>query len=396
MAHLSSDLDPARFHDDQLPALLGSDRGALAGAAARGLGPLVLKVDQQSWTYREEGGTIEVSQGEVDEPWVEAAMDAGAWSDLATSMRTAIALHLAGELTITAGTFGRFGAWESVLRALYLGIPAYDPTRVQLVDDLGGPIDLTRTFSLADDDDEMSTWLHATGFLHLTGVFDADEVAELQAATDQITAAIGPDDPMTWWATRPDGSEVLCRVIYAQRLSPLMGDLATDPRMERLARLLGSPTASFPDRMDGPTVLIKPSGELQGLSNLPWHQDCGLGLHPITCPAISLGIQITGSSAEVGRLEVIAGSHGQSVPPGTSDAAMTRWPKVAVNTNPGDVTVHIQDVLHASPPPTGSGGRATLYLSYYPPNLGEHIGPGQAVNDLIRGRQHEADAVRSA
>ena len=396
MAHLSSDLDPARFHDDQLPALLGSDRGALAGAAARGLGPLVLKVDQQSWTYREEGGTIEVSQGEVDEPWVEAAMDAGAWSDLATSMRTAIALHLAGELTITAGTFGRFGAWESVLRALYLGIPAYDPTRVQLVDDLGGPIDLTRTFSLADDDDEMSTWLHATGFLHLTGVFDADEVAELQAATDQITAAIGPDDPMTWWATRPDGSEVLCRVIYAQRLSPLMGDLATDPRMERLARLLGSPTASFPDRMDGPTVLIKPSGELQGLSNLPWHQDCGLGLHPITCPAISLGIQITGSSAEVGRLEVIAGSHGQSVPPGTSDAAMTQWPKVAVNTNPGDVTVHIQDVLHASPPPTGSGGRATLYLSYYPPNLGEHIGPGQAVNDLIRGRQHEADAVRSA
>ena len=396
MAHLSSDLDPARFHDDQLPALLGSDRGALAGAAARGLGPLVLKVDQQSWTYREEGGTIEVSQGAVDEPWVEAAMDAGAWSDLATSMRTAIALHLAGELTITAGTFGRFGAWESVLRALYLGIPAYDPTRVQLVDDLGGPIDLTRTFSLADDDDEMSTWLHATGFLHLTGVFDADEVAELQAATDQITAAIGPDDPMTWWATRPDGSEVLCRVIYAQRLSPLMGDLATDPRMERLARLLGSPTASFPDRMDGPTVLIKPSGELQGLSNLPWHQDCGLGLHPITCPAISLGIQITGSSAEVGRLEVIAGSHGQSVPPGTSDAAMTQWPKVAVNTNPGDVTVHIQDVLHASPPPTGSGGRATLYLSYYPPNLGEHIGPGQAVNDLIRGRQHEADAVRSA
>ena len=396
MAHLSSDLDPARFHDDQLPALLGSDRGALAGAAARGLGPLVLKVDQQSWTYREEGGTIEVSQGEVDEPWVEAAMDAGAWSDLATSMRTAIALHLAGELTITAGTFGRFGAWESVLRALYLGIPAYDPTRVQLVDDLGGPIDLTRTFSLADDDDEMSTWLHATGFLHLTGVFDADEVAELQAATDQITAAIGPDDPMTWWATRPDGSEVLCRVIYAQRLSPLMGDLATDPRMERLARLLGSPTASFPDRMDGPTVLIKPSGELQGLSNLPWHQDCGLGLHPITCPAISLGIQITGSSAEVGRLEVIAGSHGQSVPPGTSDAVMTQWPKVAVNTNPGDVTVHIQDVLHASPPPTGSGGRATLYLSYYPPNLGEHIGPGQAVNDLIRGRQHEADAVRSA
>ena len=396
MAHLTSALDPVRFHDEQLPTLLGSDRGALAAAATGGLGPLVLQVDQRSWTYRAADGTIEVSEGGVDEPWVEAAMDAGAWSDLATSMRTAIALHLAGELTIIAGSFGRFGAWESVLRALYLGIPAYDPTRVALVNHHGGPIDLMRTFSLADDDDEMAAWLHTTGFLHLTDVFDADEVAALQRATDQSTSDVGPDDPMTWWATRPDGSEVLCRVIYAQRLSPLMGDLAADLRMERLARLLGHPIASFPDRMDGPTLLIKPAGELQGLSNLPWHQDCGLGLHPITCPAISLGIQITGSSAEVGRLEVIAGSHGQSVPAGTSDAAMTRWPKVAVNTNPGDVTVHIQDVLHASPAPTGTGGRATLYLSYYPPQLGEHIGPGQAVNDLIRGRQHEADAVRSA
>ena len=30
-------------------------------------------------------------------------------------------------------------------------------------------------------------------------------------------------------------------MIYAQRLSPLMGDLVADPRMERLASLLGQP-----------------------------------------------------------------------------------------------------------------------------------------------------------
>lgn len=395
MNESSSTLGETAFHDRPFPNRLSSEHAALGAAAARGLGPLVLRVDEESWTYRAAGDTLTVTPGAVDDPWVEVSMGERSWQDFITSMRTFIALHLAGELQITAGSFRRLGQWEGALRALYLGIPAYDPTRVDLVNDDGTPLDLKRTFSLDDDDAAMAAWLAKTGFLHVTGVFTSEEIDALQRATQEIASTASPDDPLTWWATRPDGEEVLCRVIYAQQRNLLMGCYISDPRLERLASLLGHPVMPFPDRMDGPTLLLKPAGELQGLSNLPWHQDCGLGLHPVTCPSISLGIQITGSSSAVGRLEVIAGSQGQSVPPATDDEAMEGWPKVAVDTNPGDVTVHVQDVLHSSPPPEGQGGRATLYLSYYPPTLGAAIGPGQAVNDIIRGRQHEADSIQA-
>jgi hypothetical protein len=226
-------------------------------------------------------------------------------------------------------------------------------------------------------------------------VLGADEVGRLGAEAVRIERAASPDDPFTWWAERPGGDPVLCRVIYADRRGPRIASLSDDPRMRRLAGLLGSPVVPMVDRMDGPTLLVKPAGELRGLANLPWHQDCGLGGHPVMCPAVSLGVQLTGASPETGQLEVIAGSHGQSVRPDLDDAAMVGWPRLAVCTEPGDVTVHVQDVVHRSPAPTGTGGRRTLYLSYFPPGLADHVGPGEAVNDLIRGRQGDADALRT-
>ena len=129
-------------------------------------------------------------------------------------------------------------------------------------------------------------------------------------------------------------------------------------------------------------------GKTSGLSNIPWHQDCGLGGHGIICPAVGIGIQFTGSSAETGNLQVIPGSHGQAV--------HYRWmqrledlPYVSIDTEPGDVTIHIQDVMHASPQPTGAGGRRTMYVPYYPEALWEHVGPGEAYNDLVRNRTEQ-------
>ncbi len=65
------------------------------------------------------------------------------------------------------------------------------------------------------------------------------------------------------------------------------------------------------------------------------------------CPAVSVGIQITGSDSATGNLRVIPGSHGQAV--------HHRWeerladvPVASIDTEPGDVTVHIQDLIHAS------------------------------------------------
>jgi hypothetical protein len=68
-------------------------------------------------------------------------------------------------------------------------------------------------------------------------------------------------------------------------------------------------------------------------------------------------------------------------------------PMVEVNTEPGDVTVHIQDVMHASPRPTAFGGRRTMYVTYYPAALWDHVGPGEAFNDLVRNRAKEVSRL---
>jgi hypothetical protein len=34
-----------------------------------------------------------------------------------------------------------------------------------------------------------------------------------------------------------------------------------------------------------------------GLSDLPWHRDCGLGGHPVTCPTLNVGIQLDAATA---------------------------------------------------------------------------------------------------
>ncbi len=388
-------LDPVAFHRDEAPRLLASARGVLAGRAADGLAPLVLEVDGSAWTYLARHGRLDITDGPLGGEGIRVALGAADWSDLARSMRTLVTLQLVGALELRSGTYGQLARWEGALRAVYSGTPVYDPGRVDLTDGDGNGLDLGRTFTLEDPDGEMAEFLDSAGYLHVRGVLGQDEVGRLAAEAGRIQQAATPDDPFTWWAERSGGNRVLCRVIYADRRGPGIASLSGDPRMCRLAGLLGSPVVAMVDRMDGPTLLLKPAGELRGLANLPWHQDCGLGGHPVMCPAVSLGVQLTGASPETGLLEVIAGSHGHSVRPDLDDAAMVGWPRLALRTQPGDVTVHVQDVVHRSPAPTGPGGRTTLYLSYFPPGLADHVGPGEAVNDLIRGRQGDADALRS-
>lgn len=113
-----------------------------------------------------------------------------------------------------------------------------------------------------------------------------------------------------------------------------------------------------------------------------------MGGHSILCPSITIGIQLTGSSADTGNLQVIPGSHGHTLHY-QWDKHLQGVPVVSIDTEPGDVTVHIQDVMHASPKPAGSGGRRTMYVTFYPEKLWDHVGPGQAFNDLVRNRTQE-------
>jgi hypothetical protein len=262
-------------------------------------------------------------------------------------------------------------------------VPLYDPARA----DLSG-VDLHRSFTLDDSDDEMRSYLETTGYLLVKGVFSQDEIDALNAEVDRLVAMAKRGDDDSWWVTDEDGNDALCRLVYTGLRSELMMATEFDPRVTRLGTLTSDDLKPAHDRMEGAAVLLKVPGKTQGLSNIPWHQDCGMGGHAIVCPSVGVGIQLTGSNEETGNITFVPGSHGQSLHYGWQ-SKFADVPFVAIDTDPGDVTVHIKDVMHASPKPTGDGWRRTMYVSHYPPKLWDHVGPRQAFNDLVRNRTEE-------
>jgi hypothetical protein len=385
-------IDFEDFHRITLPALIEGGNGTLAAADLQGVGPIAFSVeDGTSFTYIPGAGTVEIWSSDVAADTV-IELTREAFSDFANELRSCFGLLYAGLAEATRGDYGWFERWEPALRALYHGRPIIDAA------ELGVRADLDRTFTLDDTDDEIGEFLHETGFAHVRGVFSADEVAALVAEVEAARAAARPDDGRSWWATQADGSEVCCRVIYLNQHSDRIDALGDDDRLARLAAL-GAPGLTVErDCLDGMSVVIKNPEVTAGLSDLPWHRDCGLGGHPVLCPSVAIGIQLDAANAEAGQLHFLAGSHrGSSHPVKPEDEA--RQPTIAVDTEPGDVTIHFGDVLHVAPPPTGTADlRRAMYVTFTRPETIEYIGPGNGYNDVLfehDGRVHSPDEIRA-
>ncbi|KKC06003.1 hypothetical protein AWC17_20915 [Mycobacterium nebraskense] len=354
-------------------------------SAARDLastGAITFLVDHEAVTYAVDGSTICVREGQGDGD-VAVRLSRQAWDDMTGQVRTIINLLLSNDLAFERGGFEQLADWDPILRYLHAGIPPYDPARA----DLEGR-DPHAAFALDASDAELAAQLQTMGYLHVKGVFGADEMRVANREIDRLAAQAHAGDDQSWWATAEDGSSVLCRLVYATLRSPALAALESDPRVRRLGTLIDPALRVAPDRMEGSAVLLKVPGNTSGLSNIPWHQDCGVGGHAIMCPAVSVGIQITGSDSSTGNLQVVPGSHGQAIHY-RWEQRLQQVPVVSIDTAPGDVTVHIQDLMHASPRPSGVGGRRTMYVTHYPPQLFDYVGPGQAFNDLVRNRTEQ-------
>lgn len=352
----------------------GSSEAARAVGADHRLG---LHIGDQEVTLRTTVTGIAVDSG-LDEARVVVAMDDDAYAALCREESSIFGLLYAGRLRVERGGFERFAAWEPALQAVLYDRPVFDgDVAAQFVH-----ADLTRTFTLDDDRTEMAARLDEFGFLHIRNAFGADEVAAMSAEVDRLRDLSRPDDRLSWWATNAEGEEVCCRVTYMADRSPVMSALGNDPRLDRLAALTGLQLRCTVDRIDGISVVIKNSAVVQGLSDLPWHRDCGLGGHPLLCPGVNLGIQLDRADAANGQLWFLPGSHRHSGPLG--DPTAKGYPTVAITAEPGDVTVHYGHVLHAAPPPAGAtAGRRAIYVGYAQPALFDVIGAGEAYNDVL-------------
>ena len=367
-------LDPVAFHGDVLPGLLERPEAAAAIRQLAGGRPMAWQIGDRAFTYRPVDGRLSVEPGLADDVGLVAELSPEAFAAFVAEVRTAAGLMFSGDLTFERGGYGDLIRWEPALRAIFSGRLVYEPTEVD------GPLDASY---LLPDADGISDHLRRCGFAHVRSVFSPDEVAALRAEVDRLSGAARPGDDKSWWAKTGDGEQVLCRLVYANEGSELIADLHHDNRIRDLVALSGHELESRPDRMEGHSVVIKIPGVVEGLADLPWHQDCGLGGHPWLCPSVAVGIQLEAATTETGQMHFLAGSHGATCRP-FSDADLVDLPHVAVTTEAGDVTVHVADVMHAAPPPTGDTGRRTLYVTFHNPALFEHVGPGEAYNDIVR------------
>jgi ectoine hydroxylase-related dioxygenase (phytanoyl-CoA dioxygenase family) len=241
-------------------------------------------------------------------------------------------------------------------------------------------LDLTRSFRLGDP--ELATYLRRAGFAVVRGVFTADEVATVSDEIERLRTLATPGDRRSWWAKNAAGDDVLCRLIYTSLVSETIAGFAMGERFEKIMALAGTPLVRAVDRLDGVSVVIKNSAVVEGLSDLPWHRDCGLGGHPVLCPGFNIGVQLDHANADNGQLHFLAGSHESSGAAPSADD--TDLPTIAIDTEPGDVTVHFGHVFHAAPPPLSpTAGRRALYVTCVEQKLFDVIGREQGYNDVL-------------
>ena len=374
------------FHREQLPSIVAR-RGHLVVADLRGAPPLAFRCDGTTFTWVASERGVEVCEGDADAATV-VELSEDTFSELLHELLTPLGAELTGRAQIARGDLAGWRRWEPAIQSLCTGLEIYGPQVQQtLVDRAGASLDLHRGFSVDDDVDEMRHYFEVAGFLHMKAVFTHDELDRYRAEVESARHQTTPDDPMSWWSLNADGEKVVSRINYLGRHSSLLGELSHSPRLLRLARLAGPDLKVCDDRLDGPMVFIKNGNLVEGNGDLAWHIDPTLGGRPIISPFIQIGIQLDHANAANGQLLLLAGSHRYNKH-GLVWGEESDLPVVALETEPGDITIHDSCALHTTPPPTAAdAGRRVLYYKFAEPQMFDWIPSGYHYNDgLFQGR----------
>lgn len=337
--------------DEVFDALLPQSSEQNGELAARGrrykeLPSLAFDVEGRTVTLVDRDGALAPEEGDAHADAV-AVLDAAALSDLVQDRKSAMGLAMNAQVKMRSGRLETWIGWEPVFRALFDARPVHEAGAVELRDREGGPLDLSRSFTLDDDRAEISHFLHEAGFLHVENVFTDAEMTAVATDLDAALALCKPDDGGSWWATDREGGDHPVRVLWFHEQSDALRKLLSDDRLQWIAGLTGD---AHDGRKMGAEGLIKPIGIAKGLSDLPWHKDCGQGMHAYMCSGMTVGISVTGADKDSGALGVVPGSHRANCQSSGMDASLDLQP-VKLETKTGDLTVHCSDTLHRAHPP---------------------------------------------
>jgi hypothetical protein len=172
--------------------------------------------------------------------------------------------------------------------------------------------------------------------------------------------------------------------------SPLIRSLMDiDPTVLSLVDLAKRDLVPLHDRGQGAVSVLKPFGVGAELgdsiaANLGWHRDCDLGGCTIMCPSINIGIHLDTAGASGSQLWALAGSN-DKVTHSPGKITLDEPHAIALDTQPGDVTIHYSCTTHAGPPPVGEGTRRTVYLPFYGPDTLRLLGRFEAFEQILPG-----------
>lgn len=393
-------LERDEVFDSVLPGALAV-HGDLAGRGVsyKELPAVGLEVAGRGVTLHESGGSLVISEG-LDGAGVIAEMAVDALSDLVQDAQSTMGLMMTARVKLRAGSVNDWVGWEPAFRALLDGRRVHETGDVTFTDLDGGDLDVDRSFTIDDDRDEIAHFLEQAGFLHIRGVLDEGEMALLDADIDHWIAKAKPDDGESWWAENDRGESEAVRVLFFYEKSAVLRALVNDERY----LWIGDLTGDGHHHKGGGEGLVKPLGIVRGLSDLPWHKDCGQGKHSYVCSGLTCGISVTGADRVSGALGVIPGSHRANTMATGRDPKLDLRPKM-LETQTGDVTVHCSDTLHRAHPPV-ERPRKVVYSGFgLPPLPGDEVKPDPRysrearaalsnVQDRIEAADNESDAAR--
>ena len=202
---------------------------AARGLLYKGLPGLSLRVDDRTLSLREENGSLTIEEGALDDGAI-ATLEASALSDLVQDWATTMGLAMNSRIKMTQGEFSDWIGWEPVFRALFDGRPVHEAGAIDFKDRDGDDLDLSQSFDLDDDRDEIAHFLHKAGFLHIRNVFSEAEMAAVSADLDAALARVKPDDGASWWAGDSKGTQHPVRVLFFHEQSEALTSLLhTEP-----------------------------------------------------------------------------------------------------------------------------------------------------------------------
>jgi hypothetical protein len=388
MSETETPLDFHDYHRETLPTLLRSGRGAMAARGVGRLGALAFRLPEgDAYSYVPEGDGMAVVAGDAAADTV-IELDEEIWRNLVGELDAAAGLLYGGRARCVRGNALRWVSWEPALRAMWSGRPVYEPDELELLDRHGDALDTATSFTPDSNRGDMAHFLRTAGYLFVRGVFLPDEIGRFLAEAAELAGEARKGDKLSWWGKDAAGREVLTRVTRAAA-KPHLRTLPADPRLIALKDLADEPLAhrAAATSEEGVSVIWKRPGMAEGLGDLPWHRDCGMGGHATLCPVLIASVFLTPANRETGDLRMLPGSWQRGC--GPVDARDPSAPRgVSFAAEPGDVSLHYGDTMHAAPPPEREdldGYRISAVTGYARPGARPHR--GRHYNEVLHRRE---------